>query len=40
MLEHARRLNPEATYIQADLRTVRLGASFDAVIIAITLQLI
>jgi SAM-dependent methyltransferase len=34
MLEHARRLNPEATYIQADLRMVRLGASFDAVIIA------
>ncbi len=34
MLEHARRLNPEATYIQGDLRTVRLGRSFDAVIIA------
>ena len=34
MLEHARRLNPEATYIQGDLRTVRLEASFDVVIIA------
>ena len=34
MLEHARRLNPEATYIQGDMRTVRLGQVFDAVIIA------
>ena len=34
MLAHARRLNPEATYIQGDLRTVRLGQVFDAVIIA------
>jgi Asp-tRNA(Asn)/Glu-tRNA(Gln) amidotransferase A subunit family amidase len=32
MLAHARRLNPEATYIQDDLRTVRLRTSFDAVI--------
>jgi SAM-dependent methyltransferase len=34
MLGHARRLNPEATYVQGDLRTVRLGTAFDAVIIA------
>ena len=34
MLAHARRLNPEATYIQGDMRTVRLGQVFDAVIIA------
>ena len=34
MLEHARQLNPEATYIHGDVRTVRLGRAFDAVIIA------
>ena len=34
MLGHACRLNPEATYVQGDLRTVRLGTAFDAVIIA------
>jgi len=34
MLGHARRLNPDATYVQGDLRTVRLGTTYDAVIIA------
>jgi SAM-dependent methyltransferase len=34
MLGHARRLNPEATYVRGDLRTVRLGTTYDAVIIA------
>jgi SAM-dependent methyltransferase len=34
MLGHARRLNPEVTYVQGDLRTVRLGTACDAVIIA------
>lgn len=32
MLALARRLNPEATYISGDMRTVRLGRTFDAVI--------
>ncbi len=32
MLSLARRLNPEATYISGDMRTVRLGQTFDAVI--------
>ena len=32
MLGLARRLNPEATYVQGDMRTVRLGKTFAAVI--------
>jgi SAM-dependent methyltransferase len=34
MLAHARRLNPECTYLQGDMRSVRLGRTFDAVIVA------
>jgi SAM-dependent methyltransferase len=34
MLSLARRLNPEATYLQGDMRTVRLEQAFDAVMIA------
>ncbi len=34
MLALARRLNPEVTYLMGDMRTVRLGQAFDAVIIA------
>ena len=33
MLELARRLNPEVEYIEGDMRSVRLGREFDAVII-------
>lgn len=33
MLAHARRLNPEIRYIRGDMRTVRLGETFDAVAI-------
>jgi len=32
MLAHARRLNPEVTYLEGDLRTVRLQETFDAVV--------
>lgn len=31
MLENARRLNPEVEYMQGDMRSVRLGRTFDAV---------
>jgi predicted TPR repeat methyltransferase len=34
MLSLARRLNPEVTYALGDMRTVRLGKTFDAVIVA------
>lgn len=34
MLEHARKLNPDVTYHQGDMRNVRLGKKYDAVIIA------
>ena len=34
MLEHARSLNPEAIYHAGDMRTVRLGSTFDTVIIS------
>lgn len=34
MLALARRLNPDVTYCLGDMRTVRLGRAFDAVIIA------
>lgn len=34
MLGLARRLNPEVTYLQGDMRTVRLGQLFDAVMVA------
>lgn len=33
MLEHSRRLNPEVTHHIGDMRTVRLGETFDAVLI-------
>jgi SAM-dependent methyltransferase len=33
MLELARKLNPEVTYIEGDMRSVRLGKAFDAVAI-------
>ena len=33
MLEHSRRLNPEVEHHVGDMRTVRLGAVFDAVLI-------
>jgi len=33
MLELARRLNPEATYIPGDMRNVRLGKLFDIVLV-------
>ncbi len=34
MLEQARRLNPSLSYLQGDMRTIRLAALFDAVILA------
>jgi len=34
MLSLARQLNPEATYLAGDVRTVRLGRTFDAVMVA------
>jgi len=34
MLFLARRLNPEVTYLHGDMRTVRLGQLFDAVMVA------
>lgn len=34
MLANARRLNPEVEYWQGDMRTVRLGRTFDAVMVA------
>ena len=34
MLEHARKLNPEVTYHKGDMRSIRLGKRYDAVIIA------
>jgi SAM-dependent methyltransferase len=33
MLEVSRRLNPDAEHIEGDMRTVRLGRTFDAVVI-------
>ncbi len=33
MLEEARRFNPRGTYVQGDIRTVRLGQTFDAVLL-------
>lgn len=33
MLAHAARLNPEVEYVQGDLRRVRLGRTFDAVLV-------
>ena len=33
MLEVSRRLNPDCEHHQGDLRTIRLGRSFDAVLI-------
>lgn len=33
MLEISRRLNPECQHLQGDMRTVRLGRSFDAVFV-------
>lgn len=33
MLKGARKFNPEVEYVRSDMRTVRLGRSFDAVII-------
>ncbi len=33
MLENSRKLNPGVTHIQGDMRTVRLGRTFDAVLI-------
>jgi SAM-dependent methyltransferase len=33
MLEVSRRLNPECTHVQGDMRTVRLGRTFDAVFV-------
>jgi SAM-dependent methyltransferase len=33
MLDVSRRLNPECGHIQADMRTMRLGRSFDAVLV-------
>jgi SAM-dependent methyltransferase len=33
MLEVSRRLNPERAHIQGDMRTVRLGRTFDAVLL-------
>ncbi len=33
MLEHSRRLNPDVQHVVWDMRTVRLGRTFDAVII-------
>ncbi len=34
MMDLARRLNPEVRYVRGDMRTVRLGNTFDAVVIA------
>jgi SAM-dependent methyltransferase len=34
MLSLARRLNPEVAYLAGDMRTVRLGVTFDAVMVA------
>lgn len=34
MLKLARQLNPEVTYSRGDMRTVRLGQAFDAVVVA------
>ena len=34
MLDLARQLNPECTYHEGDMRSVRLGVTFDAVVIA------
>ena len=34
MLSLARQLNPEATYLAGDMRSVRLGQTFDAVVVA------
>jgi SAM-dependent methyltransferase len=34
MLEQARRLNPSVAYLQGDMRTIRLAAPFDVVILA------
>ena len=34
MLEHARKLNPDVTYYKGDMRSVRLGKRYDAVMIA------
>ena len=33
MLEQARELNPECSFVQGDMRTVRLGQTFDAVLL-------
>jgi SAM-dependent methyltransferase len=33
MLAHSRRLNPECEHIEADMRTLRLGRTFDAVFV-------
>jgi SAM-dependent methyltransferase len=33
MLAQARELNPESSFVQGDMRTFRLGAAFDAVLI-------
>ena len=33
MLAVSRRLNPECTHVQGDMRTVRLGQTFDAVLV-------
>jgi len=33
MLELARRVNPEAEYVRGDIRSVRLGRTFDAVLV-------
>jgi SAM-dependent methyltransferase len=32
MLEQAKELNPECTFVQGDMRTIRLGRAFDAVL--------
>lgn len=34
MLVHARKLNPDVTYHKGDMRSVRLGEKYDAVIVA------
>jgi SAM-dependent methyltransferase len=33
MIAHARTVNPEVTYIEGDIRDVRLGRTFDAVLV-------
>jgi SAM-dependent methyltransferase len=33
MIAYARRINPEVEYIEGDIRTVRLGRAFDAVLV-------